>query len=505
MWEEFCAVTLPIALFVYFGASLIGVASLHRGNVWSEPDVDLLRTTLAEPSLLMTVPIFVFLSGSLHTSVHRRLIANLLHCLHQGLALVIVWTAIDDETSLHWQVNDYVSRMLYAALYGNAPLVFALNAISGVCHTANLAPNPRATHAKEVFVFSACIFTALTKDWHMRSMARATVTALSSSRSEATAHALLSATCDAVVHLDSDLVVEASQKLDALLLRRAASRSVLGTYFPLLLQNTDRDRFELFVRGGEKTGTSLRVDLVDQGGTTFEAEIFHECLKDGERVSHIIGIREEHDGMELRRSAHDWVRPLPSSNRDTCSICSSFGTDTLSIRGLGGRMALWVETESDNLSMVSCTASFALLGGPIEQGEGFVGWLDDNQEDFLKWVRNPTTTDANVPESPTTIMVRLVPPRMRSFEFRARCTVSEGGCIAFYDLHRWPKPLLNLRGTRGTSARVARRFMFLDRLALRTAASVRSSMTVFLNSQDTKGPLQLAVGRVTVCTSLREQ
>ena len=356
---------------------LLSGARLHLGGVWGEPDMDSLREILSHPRFYGQFILVVTMIFLVPTSCSRRTVADVLHFITQMCGMVGL--LFHSDVLVFWE-DVYVvtvQRLFFALFSGNSQLVLALNTVHAACLCVRIA-------ASNVLEFDVpfllaqpivCVITSLMVESYTRSDAVAQLTAVLSSNNETTVQNLLNMMCDAVVLLDEDLKVKTSSpQFDALLLRQTKPDELCGTSFPMFLHESDQQRFRECAQDVNGNGRSIHVDVQDSGGSRLTLQLFHCCFKDlFAQTCHIVGVREEYEATMQREvltqsgPSQLFVPPLPTL-RDASSSASSRSDEFVPIRSCDEeRIAVWFDIFSEELRILSCTAGFTCVGGPIQE------------------------------------------------------------------------------------------------------------------------------------------
>lgn len=260
----------------------------------------------------------------------------------------------------------------------------------------------------------------------MQFAAEAHVVAASSACGEAAVQNLLGIMCDAVVHLDDTLlVVPPSSELNALVLRAHESAgATAGPHFPSLLSREDEDRFTEFVSRGDSAGKSLHVHMRDHCASIVDAQLFHQRFEDvAGTVRHVIGVLDVSDVPDVQR--------VPLAVRSRCAASCLHALDSASASGRDGSIgsgssngsdlvplqfsqddqlvALWRDSATSNLRILSCTAIFTNISGPLEEGAGLLDMVDEGDKaSFLRRVQHLVESeDFNEEDDASEFWVRL--------------------------------------------------------------------------------------------------
>ena len=184
--------------------------------------------------------------------------------------------------------------MLSAALMGRPGILFS-GSFFARRFTSEGYPGASAFGVLAVVVEGAVAFVS---DSVIRSSAKATVAAMSSSSSEGAMKELLNIMCDAVVQLD---------ELDALLLRLPTAGAEPVTS---LFVVTDQGRFVEFAARRDQITQSFHVKFRCDFALCFRAKLHPKRFKDVPgRTCHLIGMVEESGGSQLE------MPTLPTTNK----------------------------------------------------------------------------------------------------------------------------------------------------------------------------------------------
>jgi len=276
------------------------------------------------------------------------------------------------------------------------------------------------------------------------SLVRSILNAQTIAQSEDVARRLLSAMCDTVVHLDHDLVIQRPvPKLGALLLRSQTASSLQGLSFQdFLLDEYERGKFahglsqsaQLYTPCNHQNDTVAAVDdghacsmpsrMRDAGGSVVHVQVFYSSFQPlgTNQFCHIIGVTEDvleewlvprqsrnirrctgmpnggSNGatMDATRAAADPFvddnNPLPelsSAQLEKESHCSS----ACSSQPEPFATLVSVDVGSEDLRIVACSTSFAVLGGSSGPGLEIATWVRKQQcEPLAVWLQ----TAANI-------------------------------------------------------------------------------------------------------------
>ena len=112
----------------------------------------------------------------------------------------------------------------------------------------------------------------------------------------------------------------------------------------------------------------------------------------------MVGVREEWDSAMKRELPAEHgpalaeIHPLSDAS-STSSACSEVFVPTRSCDE--EPIAVCVDIFSEDLRILSCMSGFTSIGGPIQEGEGFLEWTKGNMVTVLKWVQHMVNTCTN--------------------------------------------------------------------------------------------------------------
>ena len=415
------------ALSVWFLSGMVYCASLlHSNDVWGERDDMSLREVALQPSVNRYIVLTVLWVMLAPSTVSRRTMADVGHTALQvgGMSSLFFHETVE-------QFNEDVAlvavgRLMCAFFFGNTKLVFVLNLGHMVVFFLRVSLSDVLSYdvADMAGISVGCLLISVMVETYTRSEAVAQLRGMLSSQKETVVQDLLNIICDAVVFLDVDFnLLAPSAKLNDLLLRQATQQEFCGTSFPMLLRDSDRDRFLQFARGAQAHGQSLHVDMFDQVGSRVAVQLFHCSFQDlFAQTRHIIGIREEMESA-MHREIPAGTAPLreipvlfPQVGGSFTSNCSE---ELVSIRSCEGeRVAVWFDFLGETLPVVGCTAGFTHVGGPIQAEESLLAWLNDDRMAFQRWIQVMVNTE----DTETEYTVNLAPPHQHDFEIVSTCT-----------------------------------------------------------------------------------
>eukprot|EP00403_Amphidinium_massartii_P046407 CAMPEP_0178458566 /NCGR_PEP_ID=MMETSP0689_2-20121128/47612_1 /TAXON_ID=160604 /ORGANISM="Amphidinium massartii, Strain CS-259" /LENGTH=390 /DNA_ID=CAMNT_0020084879 /DNA_START=421 /DNA_END=1591 /DNA_ORIENTATION=+ len=238
---------------------------------------------------------------------------------------------------------------------------------------------------------------------------------------ERAAENLLSGMCDAVVRLDSQLaVIGPARKLSGLLLQTA---SLEGAAFPLEFLSFMR-------RGTDAIANTMNTHFRDSTHTRVPVQIFHAVCMDshikGGRV-HMLGIRDigeervadlgavwrsesasqPHDLPDSttadtsNKDARDMHKEVPAVTASPLDLCSSAGSSD-DMSGYASNMttgkctydavasktdaSIWVELETAQFNMMSCTPCFISSIGSlaVKKGRSFLSVISNKDKESVR-------------------------------------------------------------------------------------------------------------------------
>ena len=385
---------------------------LHRGDVWGDPDVDLIRQELFERGMVQRLirSIFlVFITYRGHVSCSELYIIETLSYFDLALQM---WSTPDLTTFSLWFCVSALSRVLCAVVIGNAPLVMTLSSLHCLSTFVRLLSSSHAAELENFMLLElitgivAVGVSALIESVCHREM-RATLEASVAAESERTVTKLLSLVCDAVVALDDGLrIKQRSPALEALLFR---SQGLCDVDFRELVCEGNSDRFEDFINDGNGA-QCLHLHLRDATGTKVAVQLFHRPLRGfSGQMSHLVGIREEGDGQHAREppamhpSEHVEFETQPSCVLEDQSSSSSVMSLSSVCSAIPG-VAFVVDAMSSRLTVLSCTTLFTALMGPAHHGDA-LDWVSTRSAPKL--VRLVRAASAGAPRGPILIGFKL--------------------------------------------------------------------------------------------------
>ena len=442
--EDRCGTVLHFGVCWSLIIVLFAAYRMHVAGVWSDDvDLDSLRDALLATSFLRLCLVgAAFVMPAISSkAVHVQVV----HVVYVVTSTCTEWLHTDVLQYLTARTSDIGGRIVFAGLLGRPLPVLMLNALSLGSTMVRSLDSDEFPDVSVVTLVGAIfpVSCAVLSQQLMQSEARAIVAAKTSASSEAAVQDLLGIMCDAVVVLDEHLVIACPcPRLDALLLRRVP---VNGGAFPSLFHLTDQDRVVQFLAGCDGVAQSLHAHLRDVGGSRLGVQLFHKRFDDVfGKTRHVIGVQEEPDdahtaqlsmeeepedqwalGLGVGSSSHQILERSGTHRSGNSSSGDSSGSGSSSSSGLvplrrtdrDDLLEVQIDTATENLRILSCTASATNVTGPVESGKG---WLDlvaeSDKAPLLRWVQDGGTDPKRV---------TLKHPNIPSMKHRATCIMRD--------------------------------------------------------------------------------
>ena len=443
--EDRCGTVLHFCLCWSVIASMFAAYRMHVAGVWSnDVDMDTLRDALLGTRVLrqITVAAVAVMCPVLSKAVH----AQVVHVAFVVSSICVQWqqTALFQERIA--DIGNVSGHIFFAAVLGRPlPTLMLSAAMLGSTVVRSLGSDELLGVSDARFLGATfAVLCALLSQKIMQSEARAVVAAMTSASSEAAVTDLLGIMCDAVVVLDERLVIASPcPRLDALLLRRAPEN---GGAFPSLFHFTDQDRVVQFLAGCDGVAQSLHAHLQDVRGSRLGVQLFHKRFEDVfGKTRHVIGVQEEPDdaltaqlsveddpeaqwpfGLAVGSSSSHQIlersgmhRSGNSSNGDSSGSGSSSSSGLVPLRRTDrdDPLELQIDTASQNLRILSCTASVTGMIGTVEHGIGFLNVVAaSDKAPLLRWVEEGGTDPKRV---------TLQHKSIQSVTYRATCIIRD--------------------------------------------------------------------------------
>lgn len=401
--------------------------SLHANGVWQDASDDDMANIMFDSASVNSlvwsmITLFVFCWGRCST--------NVLNCLHVlfYIGVIVVHWSVSNTTSFSVRLAVTAAfRVLSAFILGHVPLTLVLSAAHCTSIVARVASTP-LSGATVMYILWAelaiCLISIAGSGMSesiLRREMKAILQANFAARAERTAKELLTLVCDAVVTLDEGLCVQLPSPALAALLFNPSHQAFCGVAFEELVCSGDRARFREFITCGSLP-QCLHLHMRDVSGARVAVQLFHSPFEGIlDKMSHLIGIREETEGQQLRQ--------LPDTLEQDGSFVAintlgahAGGPDVVSLSsGSSDCLACEIVVIIDEyLTVLECTPCCTAICGPV-QGPGMLDWVVGSRVGFLGWCQNAFNQLVNGDVPPPT-QITLAPPHTRLVgPIRATC------------------------------------------------------------------------------------
>ena len=467
--EDRCGTMIQFGLCWFVMSILLGNYQIHVTGLWSDDvDLDSLSLALLDRPLLRQIPLAaVVVMLPVSSKVVKAQFAQVAFVL---TSICMQWLHTDLYQQMTADSGDVAGRIFFAVFLGTPLPVFMLNAsMLGSTVIRHLYSDEfPAVSGGPVIGAILAVTGALLSQKILHSEARAIVAKMTSVSSEAAVQDLLGIMCDAVVVLDEDLVVASPcPKLDALLLLDVPVHVGGSGTFPSLFQETDQDRVRQFLAGCTGEAQSLHANLRDVRGSCLGVQLFHKPFEDVfGKIRHVIGVQEETDDAHLaqpwthenietpRLRDGNWIlhQRHDRSDRSWSGSRSSISSGSIPISATGreDRLEVQFDISSENLRIITCTASVTNIIGSTGNRTGLLDIVAESEKaPLLRWVKEGGSDP---------MRLTLQHTRTASLTHRATCMIRSGSdadapavrCLLLSNLRcRWHASASN-REARGT-------------------------------------------------------
>lgn len=457
--EHFAGIFLQ--LIVISGGLYLTTISvrLHVAGVWGKPDLDevrdLLFGTFVMPTAVLTSMMIFLLLLPLRNISSVRLV--FVACYIFDMILLWLTTDLID----HFRVKSFmlVTRTVTTISVRSTHLVVVWTSLHLLCYGVRAQTTDGFTiDAADVYVALVCIGMSLLSEKCMWLDAHRTVTTMRSSQSAIVMQELMGTMCDAVVYLDADLVITCPCPRFDTVFRKTHVPELRGELFSSFLEAGDRQRFEDFVkRGIDGCGQSLHVEITLDSDSRVSAQLFHRCFQDYlGRTCHIFGVLEEMDAGRARPSRAPAPATCPAAPAAPAIPTTLVPTPALSVARVSEAVAppcapnspssgcnsggvrwrfsgeeqfvgLCINTSTQNLRILECTAGFLDVCGHVQEGVGLKDMVTKDPEGFMCWVQDTINhasgllTSETPPEATYSLSLKF--RQGSNVQFRATCTM----------------------------------------------------------------------------------